>query len=97
MILKITPLALFDIDNTIQGGIELPLHNPAWTMQQEFGYGHSAFNLWQGEREQHPDRETWRFRTQIRYYFLKNNQRSPYIAGEYLLKKTARNCSKPLG
>lgn len=87
--LKITPLALFDIDNTIQVGLELPLPNPAWTMQQEAGYGHSAFNLWQGEREKHPDRETWRFRTQIRYYFLKQNQRSSYLAGEYLFKKNS--------
>lgn len=97
IILKITPLALFDIDNTIQGGIELPLHNPAWAVQQEFGYGHSAFNLWQTERELYPDRETWRFRTQLRYYFLRNNQRSPYIAGEYLLKKNSEERFQAVG
>ncbi len=89
ILLKVTPLALFDVDNTIQVGIELPLPNPAWTVQQEMGYGHSSFNLWYGEREQHPDRETWRFRSQIRYYFLKQNQRSLYLAGEYLFKKNS--------
>lgn len=87
IILKITPLALFDLDNTVQVGLEVPLRNPAWTIQQELGYGHSAFNLWYGERKQHPDRETWRSRTQIRYYFRQQNRNSPYIVGEYLFKK----------
>jgi hypothetical protein len=54
IILKFTPLALFDLDNTVQAGVEVPLRNPAWTEQQELGYGHSAFNLWYAEREEHP-------------------------------------------
>ncbi len=86
IILKITPLALFDLDNTVQIGLEVPLRNPAWTIQQELGYGHSAFNLWYGERIEHPNRETWRSRTQLRYYFRDQNRNSPYLAGEYLFK-----------
>lgn len=97
IILKITPLALFDLDNTVQVGLEVPLRNPAWTIQQELGYGHSAFNLWYGERKQYPDRETWRFRSQIRYYFRKNNQKSAYIAGEYLFKKNSEEKYESVG
>ena len=89
IILKIAPLALFDLDNTVQAGVEVPLKNPAWTLQQEVGYGHSAFNLWFFERQEHPNRETWRSRSQIRYYFRKRNQKSAYIAGEYLFKKNS--------
>jgi len=97
IILKITPLALFDLDNTVQLGVEVPLKNPAWTLQQELGYGHSAFNLWYNERQRYPDRETWRFRTQIRYYFLKQNRNSPYMAGEYLLKKNSEERYEAVG
>ena len=97
IILKLTPLALFDLDNTIQAGIEVPLPNPAWTIQQEIGYGHSAFNLWHAEREEHPRRETWRSRSQIRYYFRKTNQRSAYIAGEYLFKKNSEEKFESVG
>lgn len=97
IILKITPLALFDLDNTVQVGLEVPLRNPAWTIQQELGYGHSAFNLWYGERRQYPDRETWRFRSQIRYYFRKRNQNSAYIAGEYLFKKNSEEKFESVG
>jgi hypothetical protein len=97
IILKITPLALFDLDNTVQGGVEVPLRNPAWTVQQEVGYGHSAFNLWSGEREEHPRRETWRSRSQIRYYFRKRNQKSAYIAGEYLFKKNSEEKFESVG
>ncbi|GHB65201.1 DUF3575 domain-containing protein [Persicitalea jodogahamensis] len=97
IILKITPLALFDLDNTVQVGLEVPMKNPAWTIQQEAGYGHSAFNLWYGERRQHPDRETWRFRTQIRYYFRQQNQNSPYLAGEYLFKKNSEEKYESVG
>lgn len=97
IILKITPLALFDLDNTVQLGVEVPLKNPAWSLQQEMGYGHSAFNLWYSERQRYPDRETWRFRTQIRYYFLKQNRNSPYMAGEYLLKKNMEGKYRSVG
>ncbi len=97
VILKITPLTLFDLDNTLQLGLEVPFRDPAWTFQQEMGYGHSAFNLWYNERENYPDRETWRFRSQLRYYFRKNNQSSPYIAGEYLFKKNSEERTESVG
>ncbi|MPR32226.1 DUF3575 domain-containing protein [Salmonirosea aquatica] len=97
IILKVTPLALFDLDNTVQAGIEVPLWNPAWTVQQEVGYGHSAFNLWHVERDEHPHRETWRSRSQIRYYFHKRNQQSAYIAGEYLFKKNSEEQFESVG
>lgn len=97
VILKITPLALFDVDNTLQLGLEVPFHNPAWTFQQEVGYGHSSFNIWYTERENYPDRETWRFRSQLRYYFRNNNQSSPYIAGEYLFKKNSEQKTESVG
>ena len=97
IILKIAPLALFDLDNTVQAGIEVPLKNPAWTLQQEVGYGHSAFNLWSFERQEHPNRETWRSRSQIRYYFRKRNQKSAYIAGEYLFKKNSETKFESVG
>lgn len=97
VILKIAPLTLFDLDNTVQAGIEVPLKNPAWTLQQEVGYGHSAFNLWLYERREHPNRETWRSRSQIRYYFRKRNQKSAYIAAEYLFKKNSEQKFESVG
>ncbi|TDB68167.1 DUF3575 domain-containing protein [Arundinibacter roseus] len=97
IMLKVTPLALFDLDNTVQVGIELPLPNPAWTFQQEMGYGHSAFNLWYSERLENPNRETWRFRSQLRYYFRKRNQQSPYLAAEFLFKKNSREKLESIG
>lgn len=97
MILKMAPLSLFDLDNTVQAGLEVPLKNPAWTVHQELGYGHSVFNLWFYERGEHPNRETWRSRSQLRYYFRKRNQKSAYVAAEYLFKKNSEQKFESVG
>ncbi|GAB2789669.1 hypothetical protein GCM10027275_38310 [Rhabdobacter roseus] len=90
VILKLTPLALFDLDNTIQLGAEVPFGSRRFSFQQELGYGHNAFNFWQSEREEYPNRETWRFRSQLRHYFRKRAPLGGYVAVEYLLKKNSQ-------
>ncbi|WP_247234230.1 DUF3575 domain-containing protein [Telluribacter sp. SYSU D00476] len=88
-IIKVTPLTLFDLDNTLQAGIEIPLPNPKYSVQQELGYGHSAFNFFPSEREDYPNKETWRFRTQLRMYYRQNRNGAGYFAAEYLFKKNS--------
>ncbi|HEV7350040.1 DUF3575 domain-containing protein [Telluribacter sp.] len=96
-ILKFAPLALFDPDNTLQVGIEIPLPDPRFSVQQEAGYGHSAFNVYPFQREEYPNRETWRFRTQLRMYYRMNESGAGYFAAEYLFKKNSIQQLKSVG
>ena len=87
IILKWSPLSMFDIDNTVQLGIEVPLRNDRFTIQQEAGYGHSSFNMWYSDFEHRPDIATIKSRTQLRYYFFEKPKFRSYVAGEYLFKR----------
>ena len=87
IILKWSPLSMFDIDNTVQLGVEVPLRNDRFTIQQEAGYGHSSFNIWYSDFEHRPDIATIKSRTQLRYYFFGKPKFRSYIAGEYLFKR----------
>ncbi|TDE17246.1 DUF3575 domain-containing protein [Dyadobacter psychrotolerans] len=96
VIVKFAPLAMFDIDNTFQAGIEIPI-NTRWTVQQDFGYGHANFNLWYIDRNERPDKTTWKSRTQIRYYFYQKNRFAAYLAGEYLYKRVVTQQTQWVG
>jgi len=87
IILKWSPLSLFDIDNTFQAGVEIPLKNDRFTIQQDVGYGHSNFNVWYAQEEDRPDKTTIKSRTQLRYYFYEKRKFRSYVAGEYLFKR----------
>jgi hypothetical protein len=86
LVLKVTPLMLFDPDNTLQAGLEVPLRNPRYSFQQEVGYGHAAYALYPTERAEQ-NKETWRLRTQLRRYYRQNQNGAGYFALEYLFKK----------
>jgi hypothetical protein len=87
VILKYLPLGLFDIDNTIQFGIEVPFPDDRFTVQQEFGFGHTSFNLWYHDQQDRPDKQTFKTRTQFRFYFSEKRWVRSYVAAEYLMKR----------
>lgn len=87
IIVKWSPLSLFDIDNTFQVGAEIPLKDNRFTIQQDVGYGHSSFNVWYAEEEDRPNKATIKARTQFRYYFFEKTRFRSYVAGEYLYKR----------
>ncbi|WP_221391346.1 DUF3575 domain-containing protein [Dyadobacter sp. NIV53] len=96
IILKWSPLSLFDIDNTVQLGLEVPV-NDKFTIQQDIGYGHSGFNVWYADYENRPDIGTIKSRTQLRYYFYAKPRFRSYLAGEYLFKRVVRQETKWVG
>jgi hypothetical protein len=87
VILKWSPLSMYDIDNTVQLGVEVPLSDSRFTIQQDVGYGHASFNVWYADRGSRPDRNTIKARTQFRYYYLERSKFRAYVAGEYLFKR----------
>lgn len=86
VIVKFAPLGLFDYDNVVQFGVEVPLGTSGLSVQQDLGYGHSSFNLWYTS-EPGPRKETYKSRTQLRYYYYPRRRFKAYVAGEFLLKK----------
>ena len=87
VIVKFTPSMLLDPDNTLTLGVEIPLSS-RWSVQQEVGWGNAYMNLW-GERSRYPDKNNWRFRTQLRYYLSKSSSglSGSYFALEYFRKE----------
>lgn len=87
ILLKFTPSMLLDPDNTLTLGAEIPL-STRWSVQQEVGWGNAYMNLW-GERSRYPDKNNWRFRTQLRYYLSKSSSglSGSYFALEYFRKE----------
>jgi hypothetical protein len=87
VILKFTPSMLLDPDNTLTLGVEIPL-SVRWSVQQEVGWGNAYMNLWD-ERSRYTEKNNWRFRTQLRYYFEKSNSKlsGSYFALEYFRKE----------
>ena len=86
-IIKFTPSMLLDPDNTLTLGAEIPL-GTRWSVQQEVGWGNSYTNLWD-EHSRYPDKNNWRFRTQLRYYVTKSASKlsGSYFALEYFRKE----------
>jgi hypothetical protein len=105
VIIKFAPLALFDFDNTVQFGVEVPLGKSGMSLQQDLGYGHSSFNIMYGTELDRPQKEIYKSRTQLRYYYMERRRVKAYVAGEVLLKKViyAENkwvgmeCDQPWG
>ena len=88
VVLKWAPVPLFDFYNTLQLGVEIPFPDPRFSFQQELGYGHSSFNIWYAEREDMPDRHSFRSRSQLRYYLREWNSFRIYFAGEYFIRNS---------
>ena len=87
-VVKFAPLSLFDIDNTIQFGLERLVSQHS-AVQLELGYGPQGMNLWQSsQNERYSNREIWRGRAEWRYYFEKTDQpRGQYVALEGFYKQ----------
>ena len=85
LILKILPLAIFDIDNTFQIATEHNLSkNMRWTLSEELGYGASSANVWaynSNNDNYGSNREVYRVKVEARRYNLKKNQQ---MAGGYM-------------
>jgi hypothetical protein len=86
-IFKMMPTTLIDTDNSITIGLEVPLKNQ-WAFQQELGWGNASMNFSEHERKVYPDRNTWRYRTQIRHYIhtFAHPNKQLYLAAEYFRK-----------
>lgn len=91
VLLKLAPLSFFDIDNTVQAGLEIPLSDNRFTIHQEFGYGHAVFNPWYIDWGDKPDKWIFRSRSQFRFYFHEWGTGRMYVAGEYLRKMVTNN------
>ncbi|MEO6286539.1 MAG: hypothetical protein ABIN80_04560 [Dyadobacter sp.] len=87
VIIKFSPLPLFDADNTVQFGVEVPLGKRGFSLQQDLGYGHSKFSMWYSDYTNPPNKATFKSRTQLRYYYFDGRKVRGYMAGELLLKK----------
>ncbi|GAA4445771.1 hypothetical protein GCM10023091_37800 [Ravibacter arvi] len=92
VILKVAPLTLFDVYNTLTVGAEIPFRHRQLTFQQEFGYGHTDLSLWYlNYSEDRPDRHHFRARSQLRYYVKEWKKNRIYFAGEYFLRRSINN------
>lgn len=87
VIVKFSPLTLFDIDNTVQFGVEIPLGHKNVTLQQDLGYGRSSFSIWYSGYSNRPDKEIFKSRTQLRYYYFGRKWARGYVGPELMFKK----------
>ncbi|MGA0556715.1 hypothetical protein ACO2Q8_08700 [Larkinella sp. VNQ87] len=79
-VIKFAPLALVDIDNTIQFGAER-LFGTRHTVQGEFGYGWRGMNIHEYRRDDFADFEVWRGRAEWRRYSGRyRGNRKPHFA-----------------
>lgn len=86
VLVKWSPLSMWDIDNTIMFGLEVPLGKQI-SIQQDIGWGSSKFNVWYYDWSERPDKITYKSRTQFKYYFVQKPRWRSYIAGEFMYKK----------
>lgn len=87
VIVKYSPLPMWDFDNTVQFGVEVPLGPGNFTLQEDLGYGSSSFNLWYEDETDYAAKETFKSRTQFRYFYLEKRRMRAYVGPEVLLKK----------
>ncbi|GAB3900676.1 hypothetical protein GCM10028803_23980 [Larkinella knui] len=101
-VVKFAPLALFDVDNTVEFGVERLLgsrrsggrHSGGrHSIQAEFGYGWRAINLYPNRREEYEGFEVWRGRAEWRRYSGRyRSYRRPHFAtapiGRYFAVET---------
>jgi hypothetical protein len=87
VIIKYSPLPMLDFDNTIQFGVEIPLGKGDFSVQEDLGFGHSSFNIWYHEENEVPDKQTFKSRTHLRWYFVERRRMRAYVGPEFLYKK----------
>jgi len=96
VIIKFAPLALFDFDNAIQFGVEVPL-GKGFSVQQDLGYGPQAINGWHSTGDNPAEKQTFKSRTNLRYYYLERRRMKPYVSAELLLKRVIYSQNKWVG
>lgn len=96
VIIKFAPLALVDFDNAIQFGVEVPL-GKGLSVQQDLGYGPKGINGWQSTSDNPAEKQTFKSRTNLRYYYLERRRMKPYVSAELLLKKVIYSQNKWVG
>jgi hypothetical protein len=81
LILKIAPLAMFDIDNTFEFAAEHRLSkNNRWTLSEQLGYGAGVANVWKQEDTNYGNfREHYRAKLEARRY----KEANPDMTGFY--------------
>ncbi|WP_353720792.1 hypothetical protein [Dyadobacter sp. 676] len=89
VIVKYSPLPMLDLDNTIQFGVEIPLGKGNFALQQDLGYGPPALSSWRVEQREIPDKQTFKSRTHLRWYFVEKRRMRAYMGPEVLYKKVA--------
>lgn len=87
VIIKYSPLPMFDFDNTIQLGVEVPLGKGNFSLQQDLGYGPSRMSAWQYNNDDDPDKQTFKSRTHLHWYFMERRRMRAYVGPEVLFKK----------
>ncbi len=104
VIIKYSPLPMFDLDNTVQVGVEVPLGNGSFAFQEDLGYGNSTFSAWYDD-DNRPDKHIFKSRTHLRWYFMERRRMRAYFGPEILYKKVVyrdnqwagRDCNDPFG
>lgn len=105
VIIKYSPLPMFDFDNTIQFGLEIPLGKGNFSLQQDLGYGPARMNAWQNDRDDDPDKQTFKSRTHLHWYYMERRRMRAYVGPEVLYKKVVyrqsqwvgNDCDSPFG
>lgn len=87
VIVKYSPLPMFDFDNTVQFGVEIPLGKGNFTLQQDLGYGNSSFCMWYHDFNDPPTKDIYKGRTQLRWYYFEKRRVRGYVGPEFLFKK----------
>jgi hypothetical protein len=87
VIVKYSPWPMFDFDNTIQFGVEIPLGKGDFTIQQDLGYGNSSFCIWYQDYNEPPGKDIYKSRTQFRWYYFEKRRVRGYVGPEFLFKK----------
>lgn len=102
---KYSPLPMFDFDNTIEFGVEVPLGKGNFSLQQDLGYGPSGMSAWERNDNNDPHKQTFKSRTHLRWYFMEKRRMRAYVGPEVLYKKVVyresqwrgRDCMGPYG
>lgn len=105
VIVKYSPLPMFDLDNTVQFGVEIPLGKGEFALQQDLGYGNSSFNGWYKNESRRPDKDIFKSRTHFKWYFMERRRMRAYAGPEVLFKNVVyrenqwvgRECEAPWG
>lgn len=96
VIVKYSPLPMFDFDNTIQFGVEVPLGIGNFALQEDLGYGNSSFNAWY-DNDDRPDKQIFKSRTHLKWYFMERRRMRAYVGPEILYKKVVYRDSQWAG